>query len=842
MAHHTVRSGYRDLTDEVRRWSLFQDLWQDIRFTFRSLRRIPGFTTVSVLSLALGIGINLSIASYINALFFRPIAGVPDSEQLVSIYRRTAAERFSSSSYPEYEYCRDHNRAFTGMLAYLRVPMILRSSDQAEQVFGELTSGNYFSVLDLRPTLGRFYAADESSPFAVLNHAFWLRRFGGDQEIIGRSLRIGNGIFTVIGVAPPGFRGVVVDWAEQPSLWIPLGHNRDAVPAFRGFDILRTWTMESYQVVARMRRDAAMREAEEEVAGFVARMRVDRPERFLAYSKDKAESHDAPLVAFRTIQTRFWPGHRSSLFSFLGLLGGVAILILLISCFNVANLVLARATNRRAEFAIRLSLGAGRGRLMRQLLTENLILAGLGSVAGLAVADWTSTFLAGYGRISNVPLAVDSRVDIRVLAIAAILSMIVGVLLALFTARFASGGDLNTALKTGTGTAGSSRLRAGRTLVFAQVSVSMVLLVGAGLFARTLRNAQVEDVTLRSAQVLVASVDLGSAGYEENRGGIFYTQLLERVRAVPGVLDAAFVFVVPLGGRRGGTNIVLDGQSQPIQIGFNIITPGYFRTIGIPFVRGRDLADTDRAGGTAVAVINEEMARRLFPERDPLGSRFLLQWKPAAIVEIVGIVKDGKFRDYRSSPEPTVYVPLAQRYVMQMNIEVRTAGNPAKIAPFIQREAAILDKNMPLLGMTTLKAHFDNGLSQERLSASLLTGLGILALILVAIGVHGVLAYAVARRTREIGIRMALGAQPRSILWVVLGGMLLLVGTGLAAGILASLWLARFVEKLLYGISPLDPLVFCGMILVMFLVALLAALVPAMRASRVSPAFALRCE
>jgi len=372
-------------------------------------------------------------------------------------------------------------------------------------------------------------------------------------------------------------------------------------------------------------------------------------------------------------------------------------------------------------------------------------------------------------------------------------------------------------------------LRAGTALVFAQVSVSMVLLVGAGLFVRTLRNAQAVDVTFRPEQVLVASVDLGSAGYEENRGSIFYTQLLERVRAVPGVHDAAFVFVVPLGGRRGGTNIVLDGQSQPIQVGFNIITPGYFRTIGIPVVCGRDLADTDRAGGTAVAVINEEMARRLFPGRDPLGSRFLLQWKPAAVVEVVGIVKDGKFRDYRSSPEPTVYVPLAQRYVMQMNIEVRTAGNPEKTAPLIQREVALLDKNMPLLGIITLKAHFDNALSQERLSASLLTGLGILALILVAIGVHGVLAYAVARRTREIGIRMALGAQPRSILWVVLGGMLFLVGTGLAAGILVSFWLVRFIEKLLYRLSPLDPLVFCGMVLVMLLVALLAAL-------------ALRCE
>jgi len=728
------------------------------------------------------------------------------------------------------------------MLAYLRVPMILRAGDQTEQVFGELTGGDYFSVLELRPALGRLFAAHESSPVAVLNHEFWLRRFGGDREIIGRSLRIGNGIFTVIGVAPPGFRGVVVDWVEQPSLWVPLSHNRDAVPAFREFDILSTWTMESYQVVARMRRGATLREAEGEVAGFVARMRVDRPERFLAYSQDQAEYRDAPLVAFRTIQTRFWPGHRGSLLSFLGLLGSVAILILLISCFNVANLVLARATNRGTEFAVRLSLGAGRGRLMRQLLAENLILSGLGSIAGLVVADWTSTFLAGFGRVSYVPLAVGSRVDIRVLAIAATASIIVGVLLALFAARFAARGDLNTALKAGTGTAGLRRLRTGRALVFAQVSVSVVLLVGAGLFVRTLRNAQSTDVTLRSEQVLVANVDLGSAGYDERRGGLFYAQLLERLRAVPGVLDAALVFVVPLGGRRGGTNIVLDGQSRPIQVGFNIVTPGYFHTIGIPFVRGRDLADTDRAGGAAVAAINEEMARRLFQGRDPIGSRFLLQWKPAAVVEIVGIVKDGKFRDYRSSPEPTVYVPLAQRYAMQMNLEARAAGNAANIVASIRREVAMLDKNMPLLGIRTLKAHFDNALSQERLSASLLACLAALALIIAAIGIHGMLAYSVARRTREIGIRMALGAETRSVAFDVLGGMLRLVGAGLVAGMLASLFLARLVAKLLYGLSPLDPLVFCGSILVMILVAFLAAFVPAIRASRVNPAIALRCE
>ena len=769
----------KDAVCETHRWSPFKDLSQDIRFAFCTLKRNPGFAAVAILSLALGIGVNLSIINYVNALFFCPIPGVHESSRLVSIYRRVATGGFSSSSYPEYEYCRDHNRTFTGMTAYLRVPVTIRAGGQVESVHGELTSNNYFSLFESRPALGRLFAADESAPVTVLSHEFWLRRFGGDREIIGKSLQIGKGIFAVIGVASPGFRGILVDWMEQPSLWVPLAHYREAVPAFGEFDILGSWGMESYQVVARMRPDVTLREAEGEVAGFSARIRADHPERARAYSQVSAEIRDAPLVAFSTIRTRFWPGHRDTLTGFLGLLGGVAILILLISCFNVANLVLARIANRGSEFAIRLSLGAGRGRLLRQLLTENLILSGLGSCAGLAVADWTSTFLGGFGRVAYVPLAVDSRVDIRVLVVAIAVSLIIGMLLSLLAVRFAVRGELNTALKADSGTTGLRRLRANKALVFAQVSVSLVLLVGAGLFVRTLQNAQSTDITIRSDQVWVANVDLGSSGYDERRGGIFYSQLLERLRAVSGVIDAAFVFVVPLGGRRGGTNILLDGQSRPVQVGFNIVTPGYFRTIGIPVVRGRDLADADRAGAAAVAVINEEMARRLFAGLDPIGRRFLLKWKPEAVVEIVGVVKDGKFRDYRSSPEPTVYVPLAQRYNMQMNLEVRAVGNPAEMLASIRREASALDKDMPVLHVRTMKEHFDSALSQERLSAFLLTCLGVLALVLATIGIHGVLAYSVARRTREIGIRMALGAETRTVVLDVLGDVLRLVGAAI---------------------------------------------------------------
>ncbi len=823
-------------------FSWCDSLLQDMRFTARTLRRQPTFVAVSVLSLALGIGINVSVVSYLNALFLRPLPGVPDSGRLVSVYLRTAAGAFSSCSYPDYEYCRDHNRLFSGVLAYLRIPMTLRAGDQTEQVFGELVSDDYFPVMGLQPAIGRLLGAGESAPVAVLSHDFWVRHFGGDKNITGRSVRIGNGVFTIVGVAPPGFRGIVVDWDEPPVLWVPLAHNRSAVPPFREFDILGSWGMQSFQVVARMRPGVGLRAACGEIAGLTARLLSDHPERRRAFSDDGAEYRDAALVGLSTIRTRFWPGHRGNLINFLGLLSGVAILILLISWFNVANLVLTRAANRRAEFSVRLSLGASRMRVMRQLVTENLILSALGAGAGLLIAEWASRFLAGFGRVSHVPLSVGARVDIRVLAFAAGLSIVVGVVLALVAARAAARGEPNTSLKADSRTAGLQRLRINRALVVAQVSVSIILLIGAGLFVRTLKNAKSTDITLRPEQVLLSTLDLGSGGYDEKRGSLFYTQLLERLRALPGVRDAALVFVVPLGGRRGGTNIVPEDQTTSVQVGFNIVTPGYFRTIGIPVVRGRVLADTDREGTAAVAVINDEMAHRLYPGKDPIGERFLLKWSPAAVVEIVGVVKDGKFRDYRSSPEPTVYVPLAQRYNMVMNLEVRTAGNPAGIARSIRREIGALDKDLPLLDLRTLAAHLDGALAQERLSASLLTSLGCLALILVAIGIYGVLAYTVARRTREIGIRIALGAQARTVVADVLGDTLRLVGAGVLIGVVTALFLGRLIKALLYGLSPADPFVLAVAVAVLVAVAVIAALIPASRASRINPVSALRYE
>jgi predicted permease len=819
-------------------------LSQDLRLTFRTLRRKPAFLAISVVSLALGIGVNISVVSYINALFLRPLPGVPESGSLISVYHRAAAGQFNSLAYPDYEYFRDHTHAFSGMLAYVRVPVMLRIDAVAERVFGELVSNNFFSVLESKLLAGRGFAPTEDAPVVILSHKVWTSRFGGDPGVIGRSIRLGNGLFTIIGVAPRDFRGIVLDSDEPPSLWLPIATFREAVPPLRDFDIMGSWGMQSFEVVGRLSPNVTPRQALDDLAALSARIDIDHPERAQAWSEEPPENRRLAPVLLPSNRTRFWPGDRGIVLGFLGLLGTVAVLILLIACFNVAHLILAQAAIRQTEFAIRLSLGSSRGRIIRQLLTENLVLAGFGGLAGLLVAAWTTRFLAGFHHAFRLPLDVDSGVDPRVLAFALLLSLCAGAGLALFPARIASSSDLSSVLKSDSGTAGLHRLRINRYLVVGQISLSLVLLQGAGLFSKTLRNAQAVDVTVRSENVLLANLDVASRGYDDARGGELYSRIIERLRGLPGVRDAALVFVVPLGGQRGGTNVVITDQTgspaKPVQVGFNVVTPGYFRTIGIPALRGRDFNDGDRRGSAAVAVINEEMGRRLFPGREPVGRQFLLKWKPEAMVEVVGVVRDGRFRNYRSAPEPTIYVPLAQRYQPEMNLEVRTVGNPVELAGAIQREVAVLDKDLPLTDIQTLKTHFDQALSQERLSAVLLTGLSSLALVLAAIGIYGVLSHSVSQRTREIGVRVALGADPGDVLRHVVGGMMRPVAMGLVVGGAVALALTTLIRHLLFGLSPTDPFVFGGTVLIMLAVAALAAYVPARRAARLNPTAALR--
>jgi predicted permease len=803
---------------------------QEVRYALRTLRRSPGFTATAIVSLALGIGVNTAIFNFINGVLLARLP-VPEPDRIVSVYHRSAQGWLSSSSYPDYQFYREHNDVFTGMLAFLRVPMLLRSGEEDERVSGELVSGDYFSVLGLNPALGRWFGDDQ--PLVVLSYELWQRRFAGDAAIVGKELRIGAGVFTVAGVAPRGFRGLVLDWGDPPGFWIPVGMYRQAVQAFSEIDVVNSWGMQSFLVAGRLRPGVTIDRARAALAVLSARAAPLR--------ESGTRSRFTPEL-YPAEQARFWPDSRDSVKRFLALLAAGVGLILLIACLNLANLLVTRTTERQREIAVRQAIGSGGSRLVRQFLTESLVLALASGLAGLLVARWTAAYVAGFYRPFRIPLAIDSGLDFRVLAFTLSLSVATGIVFGLIPAAQASRINLIAALKSDSLTLGAGRRRLALrdVLVAAQVALSVVLLAGAGLFLRTLAGVRAEDVTREPNKVLVARLDPVIQGYDPVRCRLYFSQVLDRVRALPGVAGAALVDLVPLGGMRGGTDIVAD--QAKIQVDFNVVSPGYFETVGLPVVRGRGLADRDRDGAPAVAVVNEVMVRRFWPDQDPLGRRFRVAGRDEREVEIVGVVRDGKFRSFRDTHRPCFYLPLAQTGRRGMNLEVRAAGDPMALLAAIRKELRQVDPAIPLVDVATLETIRERGISQERLIASLLAGGGAVALLVAAIGIYGVMAFAVARRTREIGIRMALGARAGEVAVAVLGRCGLLALAGLLIGLGAALALTRLVAGLLYGVRPTDPAVFAAVALALLLMALPAAYLPARRAARIDPMEALRYE
>ena len=834
-----------------------ETLWQDLRYGFRVLRASPGFAAVAVLSLALGIGANTSIFSVVNAALLRPLP-VTEPDRLVFVFNGNTAEPWGVSSYPDYQDYRDQNEVFSGMLTYSSITLSARVEDQTDLISGSIVSGNFFDVLGLRAALGRTFAPEEDKtpnthPVAVISHGLWQQRFGGDPNIIGQQLALNGHAFTIVGVTPAGFNGP--DVLENNDIYIPTMMQALVRPPRGGFsgdmnpDLLSRRGPRWMRMIGRLKPDVSFEQAQAAMTTIASGLEQAYPE--------TNRNTIASLFPVSKIDPQGYP----QLLSVAGLLLGVVGLVLLIACANVANLLLARASARRREIAVRLAMGASRSRLVRQLLTESLLISLAGGVAGLLLALWTIDILKTATPPDGIfSFTLDYRLDGRVLAFTFGLSLLTGIIFGLAPALQASRPDLVPALKDEASAAvqGHRRLNLRNVLVVAQVALSLVLLIGAGLFLRSLNNAQAIDPGFTADKILDAQLNINLLRYTKTQGQQFYGQVIERIAALPGVESATLARVVPMSGTGRTSSFLIQGQQgpdnvsrsegtgsdaeNPYTVNTNVVGLKYFPTMGIPLLQGRDFNAQDSEKAPLALIVNETFARRHFAGEDALGKRVSFRGANGPWSEIVGVVRDSKYRTLGENPRPSVYVPLAQNHETGMTLHVRTASHPLSVAAAVRSEVQALDQNLAVTNVQSLADVVGASLFAARMGAVLLAIFGFLALLLAAIGLYGVMSYAVSRRTREIGIRMALGAGKGNVLRLVLKEGLALVGGGVAVGLIVAAAATRLLTSFLYGVSPLDAATFAAIPLVLALVALLASYLPARRAAKVDPMVALRYQ
>jgi predicted permease len=846
---------------------------QDIRYAFRILLQNPGFALVAVFSLALGIGANTAIYTLIDAVLLRSLP-VQAPERLV-VLAVNPDKPSTSFNYPDYRYIRDHNKSFSGVVAStgggrtwaFSVPAE-GASARAEVVAGGMVSGNYFEVLGVTPAIGRvFTSADNATegahPYAVLTYDFWRRRFGGDPRVVGAEITINRYPFRIIGVARQGFHGSSV--GSSMDLFVPIMMLKQVDAGVRQWNTRHFWWL---NVIARLKPGVTMQAASPEADLLWKQILKSDPDQKPAPAWDKdSEKHNRGTLLPGSGGYSYF---RNSVAKPLTVLMVVVGLVLLIACANVANLLLARAASRQREIAIRLAVGASRGRLIYQLILETLVVSILGGAAGLAFAWWGVRILIGLMPTRTFPIELHLTPDFRILGFAFGVSLLTGLICGLVPALQATRPDLIAALKNELGTVARTRFDLRSALVVVQVAISLLLLIGAGLFIRSLRNLQTLDAGFVRESVLLVNVDpQSSAGYKGQRLRDFYDRLLERVRAFPDVRSASLAMITPLAGMRWNGDVAIQGyQWKPDEkpyIDFNAVSPDYFQTLGIPMLLGRDFRDQDSpaftpdpkdvppskdqdgekpVGPPQVAIINETMAKRFWPHETAIGKRFTDgdKFKMDNSFEIVGVVKDTKYFGMRNPVESMIYVPDWRQGAQPRTLCIRSAAPPARLTGAIRREVAKLDSSVPVLQTLTLEQQFDGNISQERIVTMLCGFFGALALLLAAVGLYGVMAQSVTRRVREIGIRMALGARTGVVLWLVLRHTAIMVVIGALIGLPTAFALTRFVTSFLFGLTPLDPLSLTVSTLVLVAVTLLAGYIPARRATRVDPMVALRYE
>ncbi|MBI3665333.1 MAG: ABC transporter permease [Acidobacteria bacterium] len=837
------------------RWAVA--LWRDLRYGLRMLRRSPVFTVVAVLSLALGIGANTAIFSLLDQVLFR-LLPVREPDLLVVFHvEGESAPGWSLSdnsqtvfSYPMYKDLRDRSAVFGGVIARSSAPVSVSYEGQTERASAELVSGNFFGELGVQAALGRTLAPEDDEapgahPVVVLSYGYWTRRFGGSAAILNTKVNLNGHPMIVLGVAAPGFRSLIS--GQAPDVLVPIAMKREITPTWDGLDDRRIRWLNIFgrlkPGVSRPQAEAGVQTAYrpilEDELGQLGRLRTKRAEeQFLAQRLElRAASQGINQLRLE------WQAPLVALMAIVGL-------VLLIACGNVANLLLARAVGRQRETAIRLALGAGRATIVRQLLVESLVVALAGGLVGLLVAGWTTGALLGFLPAGEAGHWLSSQLDLRVLAFTLLLSVATGLLFGLAPAIQATRADVAPALKGQPGSfasaSGPARLR--RTLVVAQIALSLILVVGSGLFARSLYNLRHVNPGFRAEQLMTFAVDPRLNGYDAAHGYVFYRELQERLAALPGVRAAGAANPGPLTNNDRGGNLTVEGyqpkEGEEPDSKLSGVGPGYFQALGMPVLVGREFTERDLAG-PKVVVVNEAFAKQYFGAQNPLGRRLAFGSANRITLdrEIVGVVGNHKHDNLREAARRFVFFPYTQdERLDRLSFYVRAERSASELGPEIRRIVREMDANLPVFDMKSMQVRVEESIYADRLIAVLAGAFGLLATLLAAMGLYGVVAYMVARRTAEIGIRMALGAMPGDVLWLVMKDVARLALGGIAIGLPTALALGRLVESQLFGLKAHDPLIFTGAACLLALVAMLSGYIPGRRAARIDPMNALRYE
>lgn len=829
--HSFGNAGYiKDVSWDVRGGGVMERIWHDIRFAARQLRRSPGFTVVALLSLALGIGANAAIFSLISTVLLRPLP-IAHPEQVFSVDqgRQKDPDYSQSMSYPNFKDIRDRNHVLEGMALHRFAPMSVSHNGTSERVWGYLVTGSYFEVLGVHAFMGRMITsadddAPNSHPVAVLSYGCWQRRFGANPNIIGTPLTINGHSFTAIGVAPPGFIGT--ETVFTPEFWVP-----SLMQAWiEGFEGWKSRGNGAWHAVGRLKAGVSREQAVAQLNTIAQQLAKEYPDT----NPDMALKLNPPGL--------IEPDVRSAVVAFSGALLLTVLLVLLIACTNLASLLLARATQRRKEIAVRMAIGATRTRLAWQLLTESVMLAVTGAAMGLAVG-W-ALIQAAQASLpqTDFALTMDLRMDSRVIAFVTGLAVLTGIGFGLVPALHASRPEVVAALKDETGGRRRARLRS--LLVTLQVALSFVLLIAAGLTVRSLQHTQALGPGFDENNALTVSVDLGLQGYAQAKGENFYKQLRERVLALPGVSAAGFVARLPLGLDNSSTTVSPAGQAEPrpqdmSSCYYDSVTPGYFAAMGIPLVAGRDFSETDTDKAPPVAIVNEALAKKFWPGQNPVGKRLNTGTTDSAEV-VVGVAKTGKYFSLGETPALMVYFPETQNYESAAALVVRTQIDPDASIASVRAEVQKLDPELAVYGAKTLREHMKLSLFPLHAAAAAVGSFALLAMILAAIGIYGVMAYSVGQRTKEIGIRMALGAKATDVWGMVLKQGVAMTVAGIVLGIACAVGVSSIVANLLVGVSATDPRTFLMITLLLSVVALAACFIPARRATKVDPVRAIR--